>query len=104
MVKRIVQAIGGKLLDYYDREPVRVHTAVAAAVVAVGSAVGIVLSAPAVIIVVAFLAPVLIGEVREVVASPATQEKLLVAQPVVVEESDVVVSRAREPGEPIEAP
>lgn len=81
VVKRIISVFGQKALAYYDREPVRVHTYVAGLVVAAGTAVGLVLSAPVVIAAVAFAAPVLIAEVRKEVASPETQKELLAAQP-----------------------
>lgn len=81
MLQRLFKSLGPKAVAYYDEEPVRVHTAVSVAVVTAAAAVGLVLSAPVVLAVAGVLVPLIIAELRGVVASPATQEALLEAAP-----------------------
>lgn len=81
IIVNMLRLLGQRALDYYDREPVRVHTAVATAVVATAAAAGLILSAPLVIVVVGLLAPAIVGSVRKVVASPDTQVELALTEP-----------------------
>lgn len=58
------------VVDLYNREPARSNAAIVAAVVAIGGAVGVAVSAPAVLAVVVVLAPFVVAELTRPKVTP----------------------------------
>lgn len=81
VVNGLLRLLGQRALEYYDREPVRVQATVVALVLAGATALTLALPATLVTGIVAVLVPLLVVELRKLVASPQTQRELVLTDP-----------------------